>query len=48
MHTVYEVFKSNSINQRNANWKCNLQPVGRGGAVKQWEEKAESVNELIN
>ena len=28
------------------NLKCYPQPFGRGGAVKLWEEKAHSLNEL--
>ena len=30
------------------NWKTYLQPFGRGGAVKLWEEKDQLLNEWIN
>jgi hypothetical protein len=30
------------------NWRSYLKPFGRGGVVKLWEEKADSLTHLIN
>ena len=50
MHTVYKVFKSNSINQRNAKSFMSIALlVLIYGALNIWRKRmADSLNQLIN